>query len=180
MDSIPPGSSVHGTSQARILEWVAAPFSRGSSQPRDWTWVSGTAGRFFIIWATGKPPEAVQRLFRAWQAQDQGTANVLIWVQRQGKNTNVLAQRQSGRRNSFLLSLGLVRPSPDWTRPTLQRAIRFSQATGSNVHLPQKHLHGHTQSNTSIVFQILSPFGRQFPSTEMADPREHWDSHLHR
>ena len=35
MDNTPPGSSVHGTLQARILEWVAMPFSRGSSQPRD-------------------------------------------------------------------------------------------------------------------------------------------------
>ena len=40
MDCSPPGSSVHGISQARILEWVTFPFSRGSSQPRDWTWVS--------------------------------------------------------------------------------------------------------------------------------------------
>ena len=37
MDSSPSGSSVHGISQARILEWVAIPFSRGSSQPRDQT-----------------------------------------------------------------------------------------------------------------------------------------------
>ena len=43
---------VHGILQARILEWVAFPFSRGSSQPRDWTQVSCTAGRFFTIWAT--------------------------------------------------------------------------------------------------------------------------------
>ena len=35
MDYSPPGSSVHGILQARILEWVAKPFSRGSSQPRD-------------------------------------------------------------------------------------------------------------------------------------------------
>ena len=35
MDHIPPGSSVHGILQARILEWVAIPFSGGSSQPRD-------------------------------------------------------------------------------------------------------------------------------------------------
>ena len=40
MDSSPPGSSVHGILQARILEWVAIPFSRGSSQPRDRTQVS--------------------------------------------------------------------------------------------------------------------------------------------
>ena len=42
MDSSPPGSSVHGILQARILEWVAIPFSRGSSQPRDQTQVSPT------------------------------------------------------------------------------------------------------------------------------------------
>ena len=41
-----------GIPQARILEWVAMPFSRGSSQPRDQTWVSCTAGRFFTDWAT--------------------------------------------------------------------------------------------------------------------------------
>ena len=37
MDCSPPGSSVHGILQARILEWVAMPSSRGSSWPRDWT-----------------------------------------------------------------------------------------------------------------------------------------------
>ena len=46
------GSSVHGILQAKILEVVAMPFSRGSSWPRDWTQVSGIAGRFFTIWAT--------------------------------------------------------------------------------------------------------------------------------
>ena len=47
-----PGSSVHGIFQARILEWVAMPSSRGSSQLRDWTQVFCIAGRFFINWAT--------------------------------------------------------------------------------------------------------------------------------
>ena len=47
-----PGSSAHGIPQARILEWVAIPFSRGSSWPRDRTQVSWIAGRFFTIWAT--------------------------------------------------------------------------------------------------------------------------------
>ena len=47
MDSSPPGLSLHGILQARILEWVAIPFSRGSSQPRDRTPVSPIAGRFF-------------------------------------------------------------------------------------------------------------------------------------
>ena len=52
MDCSPPSSYVHGILQARIVEWVAIPFSRGSSQPRDRTWVSLTAGRFFMVWAT--------------------------------------------------------------------------------------------------------------------------------
>ena len=49
MDCSPPGSSVHGILQARMLEWVAIPFSRVSSRPRDLTWVSCTASRFFTI-----------------------------------------------------------------------------------------------------------------------------------
>ena len=45
----PPDSSIHGILQARILEWVAILFSRGSSQPRDRTQVSLIAGRFFTV-----------------------------------------------------------------------------------------------------------------------------------
>ena len=52
VDCSPPGSSVHGILQARILEWVAISFSRGSSQPRDRTQVSRIAGRHFILWVT--------------------------------------------------------------------------------------------------------------------------------
>ena len=51
MDCSLPGSSVHGILQARILEWAAISFSKGSSQPRDQTRVSCIAGRFIIIWA---------------------------------------------------------------------------------------------------------------------------------
>ena len=48
--------TVHGILQARILEWVAFPFSRGSSQPRDRTQVSHIAGGFFTSWATRLVP----------------------------------------------------------------------------------------------------------------------------
>ena len=53
----PMDYTVHGILQARILEWVAVPFSRGSSQPRDWTQVSHIAGRFLTNWAIVKAPE---------------------------------------------------------------------------------------------------------------------------
>ena len=52
MDYSPPGSSAHGILQAKIMQWVAIPFSRGSSQARDWTQVCCITGRFFTIWAT--------------------------------------------------------------------------------------------------------------------------------
>ena len=52
MDCSPPGTSVYGILQAKILEWVAISFSRGSSWLRDWTQVSSTAGRCLTIWAT--------------------------------------------------------------------------------------------------------------------------------
>ena len=55
LDCCPPGSSVHGISQARILEWFAIPFSRGSSQPRAGTHVSCIAGRFFTAVPPRKP-----------------------------------------------------------------------------------------------------------------------------
>ena len=52
-DCSPPGSSVHGILQVRILERVAMPSSsRGSSWPRDWTHISYVAGGFFTCWAT--------------------------------------------------------------------------------------------------------------------------------
>ena len=52
VDCNPPGSSVYGISQVRILEWVAISFSKESSQTRDQTWVSCIAGRFFTNWDT--------------------------------------------------------------------------------------------------------------------------------
>ena len=60
----PPGSSVHGILQARILEWVAIPFSRGSSSPRDQTQVSCVScieGRFFTTELLGKQQSIKQK-----------------------------------------------------------------------------------------------------------------------
>ena len=54
-DCSPPGSSVHGIFQARILEWVAVSFSRGSSPLRDRTASPALAGGFFITEPPGKP-----------------------------------------------------------------------------------------------------------------------------
>ena len=57
----PMDYTVHGILQTRILEWVAFPFSRGSSQPKDQTLVSLTAGGFFTSWATREAQEYLCR-----------------------------------------------------------------------------------------------------------------------
>ena len=57
MDCSPPGSSVHGTLHARILEWVTISSSMWSSQPRNRTPVSHTAGRFFTFWVAMEAQE---------------------------------------------------------------------------------------------------------------------------
>ena len=56
----PMDYTVHGILQASILEWVAFPFSRGSSQPRDWTEFSCIAGRFFTSWAIKGSPRILE------------------------------------------------------------------------------------------------------------------------
>ena len=62
MDCNPPGSSVHGISQARILEWVAISFSRDTSQSRDQTYISCITGRFFTTEPPGKPEAITLKL----------------------------------------------------------------------------------------------------------------------
>ena len=52
MDCSPTGSSVHGISQERILEWIAISFSRGSSWPRGWMHVSCLGRQILYLWAT--------------------------------------------------------------------------------------------------------------------------------
>ena len=80
VDCSPPGSAVHGILQARILQWVAIPSSRGSSPPRDQTWVSCIAGRFYFLPSEppGKPspptPSQMELLLKAVQ---EGTSLVV-------------------------------------------------------------------------------------------------------
>ena len=68
----PPGSSVHGVSQTRVLEWVAIAFSRGCSRPRDQTQVSRISGRFFTTEPPGKPHRIV------WERQSPNSKERLM------------------------------------------------------------------------------------------------------
>ena len=86
--SDPMDYTVHRILQARKLEWVAFPFSRGSSKPRDQTQVSHIEGRFFISWATEKlknlPGPRQTRMLVSLDAEDQGCQqcipNSLLYV----------------------------------------------------------------------------------------------------
>ena len=64
LDCSPPGSSVHGISQARILEWVAISFSRGSSQLRNQSCVSCTAGGSLIAEPQGSPKNSYNLIIK--------------------------------------------------------------------------------------------------------------------
>ena len=68
MGCSPPGFSVLGILQARILEWVAIPFSGGSSRLRERTQFSGIAGRFFTICATWKAPNNDRSWCQTWDS----------------------------------------------------------------------------------------------------------------
>ena len=77
MDCSPPGSSIHWILQARILEWVAISFSRGSSRPRDQTCISCFAGRFFTSEIPGKTKGDIL-LWLSLKKKRKKTAKLLI------------------------------------------------------------------------------------------------------
>jgi len=96
VDCSPPSSSIHGILQARILEWVAISFFRGSSRPRDWTQVSRIVGRCFTVWATREVLGYTQK--KNIIQKDTGTPILFqhyLQQPRQGSNRNV--HQQSNR-----------------------------------------------------------------------------------
>ena len=76
IDYSPSSSSFHGIVQARILECVAIPFSRGSSWPSDQTRVSCITGGFFTTWAT-REPSLWYMLGKIWSAPQHGVPTQL-------------------------------------------------------------------------------------------------------
>ena len=95
MDYSPPGSSVHGILPARILEWVAMPPSRGSSQEGDRTCVSRLAGAFLTTEPPGKAPHAL------WEPK--GRANMVPWEEtwNEGNSEEAEKKTQNGGQESI-------------------------------------------------------------------------------
>ena len=80
MDCSLPRSSVHGIFQARVLEWGAIAFSRGSSLPRDQTWVSRIVGRRFTIEPPGKIKKNTADVLFFFGAETQEWTDVLYGI----------------------------------------------------------------------------------------------------
>ena len=76
----PPGSSVHGIFQARVLEWVAISFSRGSSRPRDWTRVSCIVDRCFCPLSHWGSPEPVQNHLGLGSYKTNSSMSSSLWI----------------------------------------------------------------------------------------------------
>ena len=105
MDGSPPGCSVHGILQTRILEWVAMPSSRGSSQTRDQTQVSCTADGFFTIWATSDPTLIFLRLPKKIHM---GKSNPIIQMEMEVQENEVSYTQQASRNQDLSLGLSTV------------------------------------------------------------------------
>ena len=86
------GSPVHGILQTRILEWVAIPFSRGPSWPRDRTWVSHIAGRYFTVWV---PREAFLQ-YANQQTQNHTSSIWSLYLRRQDSSIFIILGQVPG------------------------------------------------------------------------------------
>ena len=98
MDCTLPGSSVHGILQARILEWVAIPFFKRSSWPRDQTQVPWVTDRFFTIWSTR---EALERYVRSDQSLSRVWLFATPWIAAHQASLSITNSRSSLKLTSF-------------------------------------------------------------------------------
>ena len=126
MDYSLPGSSVHEILQARTLEWVAIPFSRVSSWPRDCTLISCITSRFFTIWAT-REAENLPVMWETWIQSLGGEgihSSILAW--------RILWTEELGR----LQSMGSQSAVRDWVTHTFY--IKQWDKTGLKALLKDK------------------------------------------
>ena len=141
----PPGSSVHGISQARILEWVAISFSRGSFWPRDQTQVFCIADRFSTVWATSL---LTYLLTIIWYYRYLGTCKCSSEKAMAPHSSTLAWKIPWMERPGRLQSMGLLRVGHDWATSlslfTFMRWRRKWQPTP--VFLP-----GESQGRGSLV-----------------------------
>ena len=137
-----PGSSDHGIPQARILEWIAISFSRGSSQPRDWTHLSCIADRLFYHL------RSVNTLSR--------TSSTML--NRSGKSRHPCLFPILGKRN-FLFSPLSILAFFFFNCMIFIKFRKFSSTSDMSIHnkyihIHSKHIHIHNKKRTEINIKI--------------------------
>ena len=150
LDYSPTGSSVHGILQARVLEWVAMPSSRGYSQPRDQTRVSFIAGRFLTIWATREAhiqhKTSKFPALRLTYLHFLHDTTVLIWTRpRQGWRRQSV--HHSYRQNWFINNSLTHIIVPLFNFKTRSVTIPYDK------HIPPAHI---LRNNTLSLFSVIS------------------------
>ena len=152
MDCSPAGSSVHGILQARMLEWVAIPFSRGSFQPRDQTQISYTAGKFFpwfgkFFWRRKWQPTPVSLAWRIpWTEEPDGVAESATTEhssttqQKLAKHCKVIILQLKINQKDKELYLGNIPfPSSYLRKPLICKEKNTKTFTFLQLYLPNQH-----------------------------------------
>ena len=171
MDCSPPGSCVREIFQARILEWVAISFSRGSSPPRDRTWVSCTAGRFFTNWATR---EAKIHTKPQHRPQDR-ERSVFIAISKKGNAkeysnypTTALISQASKVRLKILQAR--LQQYVNWKLPNVQAGFRKGRGTRDPIESICWIIEKARESQKNIYFSFID----YTKSTECMNHNKRW------
>ena len=106
----PPGSAIYGISQARILEWVAISFSRGSSRSRDWTCISCISRWILYHWAT-------------WEVHQFSSVQLLSHIYLFATLWTAASQACLSITNSFPGAYSNSCPSSQWCHPTVSSSV---------------------------------------------------------
>ena len=149
MDCSLSGSSVHGIFQARVLEWIAISFSRGSSQPRNRTRVSRIAGRHFTVWAIREAHIYISPSEKAMASHSSTLAWKIPWAEEPGGLQSMGSQRVGQGWATSLSLFTFMHWRRKW-KPTPVFLPGESRGRGSLVGC---HLWGCTELDTTEVMQ---------------------------
>ena len=137
MDCSPPGSSVHGILQSRILEWVATPSSRGSSWSRDWTHVfcgSFTGGRFFTTEPLGKPSCLTkQAKCYLWSEEHWSKRQQMLPLGSHGGQAPCLWASQTICASDLVVTLSVPLPQPPLAPLSITSLLAFPHLSGPRL-----------------------------------------------
>ena len=166
MNNSPPGSSVHG-SPGKSLEWIAIPFSRGSSQHRDQTWASCIASGLFTTWAIREAFTLILlvRTPGFWEAKQLAQGHSVSEGQSQGSNSGLLvSESQSAlqsERGILAISALMMSISADLQHLRFSLFLAFWWQTGVSLILKVDHPLAISSAQLAWIrpLPIAEPFG---------------------